>query len=59
MQVADKIRVVVEQPFKLQLFEHQVTVSLGITLFKGNEKTINQLLKSADTAMYQQKATHH
>jgi len=59
MQVADKIRAVVEQPFKLQLFEHQVTVSLGITLFKGNEKTINQLLKSADTAMYQQKATHH
>jgi len=59
MQVADKIRAVVEQPFKLQLFEHQVTVSLGVTLFKGNEKTINQLLKSADTAMYQQKATHH
>lgn len=59
MQVADKIRAAVEQSCKLQLFDYRVTVSMGITLFKGNEKTINQLLKSADTAMYQQKATHH
>jgi len=59
MQVADKIRAAVEQPYKLQLFDYQVTVSMGVTLFKGNEETINQLLKSADTAMYQQKATHH
>lgn len=59
MQVADKIRAIVEQPVRLQLFDYQVTLSMGITLFKGNEKTINQLLKSADTAMYQQKATHH
>jgi diguanylate cyclase (GGDEF)-like protein len=58
-QVADKIRMMVEQPCKLQLFDYQVTVSIGITLFKGNEKNINQLLKSADAAMYQQKAMHH
>jgi diguanylate cyclase (GGDEF)-like protein len=59
MQVADKIRTMVEQPCRLQLFEYQVTVSIGVTLFKGSEKTINQLLKSADDAMYQQKAMHH
>ncbi|MDP2153728.1 MAG: diguanylate cyclase [Methylotenera sp.] len=58
-QVADKIRMMVEQPYKLQLFDYQITVSIGITLFKGNEKTINQLLKSADAAMYKQKAMHH
>jgi diguanylate cyclase (GGDEF)-like protein len=58
-QVADKIRTIVEQPCKLQLFDYQTTVSIGITLFKGNEKTINQLLKSADAAMYKQKAMHH
>lgn len=58
-QVADKIRETVEQPCRLQLFDYQVTVSIGITLFKGNEKTINQLLKSADNAMYQQKMLHH
>ncbi|WP_235189710.1 sensor domain-containing diguanylate cyclase [Methylotenera sp. L2L1] len=58
-QVADKIQMMVEQPCRLQLFDYQVTVSIGITLFKGSEKTINQLLKSADAAMYQQKAMHH
>lgn len=58
-QVADKIRTEVEQPCRLQLFDYQVAVSIGITLFNGSEKTINQLLKSADDAMYLQKAMHH
>lgn len=58
-QVADKIRTVVEQPCRLQLFDYQVTVSIGMTLFKGSEKTTNQLLQSADAAMYQQKGLRH
>lgn len=58
-QVAEKIRMVVEQPCRLQLFDYQVRVSIGITLFKGSEKTINQLLKSADDEMYKQKVMHH
>ena len=58
-QVAEKIQMMVEQPCRLQLFDYQVTVSIGITLFKGSEKTINDLLKLADAAMYQQKVMHH
>lgn len=58
MHVANKIRTTLEAPCRLQLFDYQVTASLGIALFKGNEKTINQLLKSADAAMYEQKASH-
>jgi len=36
--------------------DHHNTASIGITLFSGYEKTVDELLKQADLAMYQAKA---
>jgi diguanylate cyclase (GGDEF)-like protein len=41
---------------KLNQHSHQCTSSIGITLFNDNADTVEELMKRADTAMYQAKA---
>lgn len=43
-------------PFHLGKHELRSTPSIGITLFKGNTHSVDELLKRADLAMYQAKA---
>ena len=54
--IAEKIRAAISQPFQLKDHEYQGTSSIGICLFQGNDTTADELLKRADTAMYQAKA---
>ncbi|MEK7810276.1 MAG: diguanylate cyclase [Pseudomonadota bacterium] len=53
--VAEKIRVALSQPYQLGDFEFRTTASVGVSLFFGNQLSVEDLLKSADKAMYQVK----
>ncbi len=63
--VAEKLRVALAEPFRLasniaadrqSFIEYRCTSSIGITLFRYNEDSIEDMLKRADAAMYQAKA---
>ncbi|MGZ5780248.1 MAG: putative bifunctional diguanylate cyclase/phosphodiesterase, partial [Burkholderiaceae bacterium] len=55
--VAGKIRAALNQPYMLSNGEqaHYSSSSIGVTLFRGNELSIDVLLKQADMALYQAK----
>jgi len=53
--IADKIRQALEVPFKVQNHELHVTSSIGVSLFPDDSHSVDDLLKHADTAMYQAK----
>ena len=54
--VAEKILVTLDQPYQLGKIPHHSTASIGVTLFKGDLATIDDLMKQADLAMYKSKA---
>jgi diguanylate cyclase (GGDEF)-like protein/PAS domain S-box-containing protein len=65
-KVAEKISKFLSEPYVLLVkqsdteattVEHHCTVSLGLTLFKPDETNINNIIKRADIAMYEAKAT--
>jgi diguanylate cyclase (GGDEF)-like protein/PAS domain S-box-containing protein len=47
----------VNQKYQLGDFDHNCTASIGATLFKGHETTIDDSLKQADMAMYKSKSS--
>ena len=53
--VAEKIRSSLNQPYTLRGHEYHGSPSIGISLFLSQEFTVDELLKRADTAMYQAK----
>jgi diguanylate cyclase (GGDEF)-like protein/PAS domain S-box-containing protein len=53
--VGEKILASLGQPFELEQIFHRGTVSIGITLFRGRDVPIDDLMKRADLAMYQAK----
>ncbi len=53
--VAEKIRIALNEPVDLQGLSYHNTSSIGISLFRNHEISIDDLLKHADTAMYQAK----
>ena len=62
--VAEKIRASLSAPYRLSvkrpdghslIVEHQCTVSIGVVLFVNHEAAPDEILKWADTAMYQAK----
>jgi diguanylate cyclase (GGDEF)-like protein/PAS domain S-box-containing protein len=52
---AEKIRLTISQPFDLGGMQYHISVSIGISLFRDNEVSVEHLLKYTDTAMYQAK----
>ncbi|HEY8118313.1 MAG TPA: EAL domain-containing protein [Methylophilaceae bacterium] len=54
--VGDKILVAIDQPYLLQTEDYHCTASIGISLFRDQEITVDELLRRADTAMYQAKS---
>lgn len=55
IQVAEKIRQELNQPFDLQGYPHPVRPSIGIALYPAHASDPQQLLNRADNAMYQAK----
>ncbi len=53
--VADKILASLNQPYQLNEVAHRSTASIGVTLFKGDLTSIDDLMKQADLAMYRSK----
>jgi len=53
--VAEKIRQALSKTYILEGHESRSTPSIGITLFQGDNQSVDVLLKHADTAMYQAK----
>lgn len=53
--VGSKILSAIAQPYLLQRYEHHCSASMGISLFRHQESTVEGLLKYTDTALYQAK----
>ncbi len=53
--VGEKVRDTLGQPYQIEDFDHYSTPSIGIGLFRQQEMSVDELLKRADTAMYQAK----
>jgi len=62
--VAEKVRAVLDKPFVLKIkkgdkpeatLQHHCTSSIGVGLFLGHEFGPDEIIKRADTAMYQAK----
>jgi diguanylate cyclase (GGDEF)-like protein/PAS domain S-box-containing protein len=54
--VGEKILAALSQPYRLAEVDHHSTASIGATLFRGLETSVDDLLRQADLAMYQAKA---
>lgn len=54
--IANKIIATLSAPYHLLAQEHHGSVSIGLCLFQGRSTNCEELLKRADTAMYQAKA---
>ncbi|MCX7192916.1 MAG: EAL domain-containing protein [Proteobacteria bacterium] len=53
--VGEKILAALGHAYQLAAHEYHSTPSIGIALFNGHDKTMDELLKQADIAMYQAK----
>ncbi len=54
--IAEKIRAELSQPYQLKTIEHSSSPSMGVSLFRGHQNSIDEVLKQADLAMYQAKS---
>lgn len=54
-RIAEKIRAVISHPFMLEDKEFHITPSIGASIFPENSSDLEDILKHADTAMYQAK----
>ena len=54
--IGKKVLTALNQLYQLQGREHYSSASMGITLFRGDETSITDLLKQADAAMYDAKS---
>ncbi|MFA5824728.1 MAG: EAL domain-containing protein [Gallionellaceae bacterium] len=55
--IAEKIRAELSQAYILNGFEHHSSPSMGVSLFRGHQSSLEEVLKQADLAMYQAKAS--
>jgi diguanylate cyclase (GGDEF)-like protein/PAS domain S-box-containing protein len=53
--IAEKIRASLVTPYHLKDHEYHGSPSIGVSLYRGNEESVDTLLKHADMAMYQAK----
>jgi diguanylate cyclase (GGDEF)-like protein/PAS domain S-box-containing protein len=53
--VGEKILATLNQPYQLATYEYHNSPSIGATLFHGHQKSMDELMKQADIAMYQSK----
>ncbi|MGB4115499.1 MAG: EAL domain-containing protein [Polaromonas sp.] len=55
--VAQRILLALSEPYDLAGHQHESTCSIGVTLFSKRKQNMSDLLKQADLAMYQAKAS--
>lgn len=55
--ICERILDAFSEPFNLGAYKHHATPSIGIALFNDQQRTADELLKNADLAMYQAKAS--
>ena len=55
--VAHRILLALSEPYDLAGHQHECTCSIGVTLFSKRQQNMGDLLKQADLAMYQAKAS--
>ena len=56
-KIAEKIRAELSLPYRLNSIEHYSSPSIGVSLFRGHQNSLDEVLKQADLAMYHSKAT--
>ena len=55
--LAERLRLTIQEKVKLNKVDEQVTVSIGISSYqKHNNESFSQLIKDADIKMYQAKS---
>ncbi len=57
MIVAEKIRELLNTPFELNEYQHQIGTSIGIAHFPEDHQNPDGILQQADTAMYRSKSS--
>lgn len=55
--VGEKMRGLLSQPYEFAEFIHHGSGSIGVCIFQGNDVTVKDLFKRADTAMYEAKTS--
>jgi diguanylate cyclase (GGDEF)-like protein/PAS domain S-box-containing protein len=55
--IAEKIRAELSQPYLLNGLEHNSSPSIGVSLYRGHQSNLEEILKQADLAMYQAKSS--
>ncbi len=55
--VAEKIREALSRPYELKEHEYHSSPSIGISLYHGNDESMELLIEHADMAMYQAKSS--
>lgn len=53
--IGEKILSVLDEPYQLGEIDYRTTASVGATVFRGRQASIDELLKQADLAMYKSK----
>lgn len=56
MALAEQLLTVIEEPYKVKALTLNLSASMGIAIYPVHGKTLDQLIQSADAAMYQAKA---
>ncbi len=54
--LAEKLLTSLNQPYQLGVLKYNSTPSIGLTLFNGEEQSLDDILKRGDIAMYRAKA---
>lgn len=57
LQIAEKIALSIQEPCHLTIGEFIIKPSIGIAIFRQDGNTAEELIKNADTAMYEAKKT--
>ena len=55
-RVVERIHTAIAAPFVLDAFSFNTSASVGVALFRGDDMSVDELLKRADMAMYEAKA---
>ncbi|MDO9012051.1 MAG: EAL domain-containing protein [Gallionella sp.] len=56
-KIAEKILATLRQPYLLIDYEYYCSASMGVSLFKDHQTSVDELFRRADTAMYRAKAS--